>query len=115
MSEEQVIVDGLNQMTRGHWTTNGDYDSVNALLLHWTGDDLNVTPEVPKSKLLLKGDLNFNARVYTISSENAAAQINVELACFVRQHSLHKRNLTTIHYAEHADNPDENVTPGYSE
>lgn len=115
MSKEQVIIDDFNHITRGHWTTNEHYDSVNALLLHWTEDDLNVIPEVLKFKQLLEGDFNFKARVYSIPSGNSAAQLSFELACFVSQHSLQKRSLSIVYYAGHADNVDENSTPGYSE
>lgn len=115
MSEEKLIYDDFNERMRGYWTNNADYDRVNALLLHWEEDDLTVKPEVERFEALLKNDFHFKARIYPIPSENSGAQLNLELASFIKQNSLQKRSLTIVYYAGHADDVEENSPPGYSE
>ena len=113
MSEIREIVDEFNRATRNVWTA--EYDFVNAILLHWNEDDLGVQSEVNKLQALLKEDFRFNTNVYTIPSENPGAQLNYELAYFIKTNSLQKRSLSIIYYAGHADDVEEDPIPGYSE
>lgn len=115
MSEENLIYDDFNQRMHGYWSHNAEYDFVNALLLHWEEDDLNVKPEVERLEALLREEFNFEARIYPIPSESSGARLNSELASFIKQNSLQKRSLTIIYYAGHADDVDEESPPGYSE
>lgn len=115
MSKEQTIINEFKQSTQNCWATNGDYDEVNALLLHWDDDDLNVEPEVQKLRQLLQVDLNFNPRIYAIPSENAGTQLQRDLAAFIDQNSVSTRSLTIVYYAGHADNADDKGPTGYSE
>ena len=115
MSKEQIFVDEFKKSTHNYWSTNGDYEEVNALLLHWDEDDLNVVPEVRKLQQLLQLDLNYNSRIYAIASENAATQLQRDLAAFIDQYSVSTRSLTIIYYAGHADNAGDKGRNGYSE
>ena len=115
LSREHAINKDFDRITQGSWANDADYDSVNALLLQWVDDDMKVKDEVLKFKELLEADLRFKTTTYCIPSENAAAELNYQLASFMRLHSLQRRTLTIIYYAGHADDVDEASPAGYSE
>ena len=115
MTQELAIIDDFNEVTRNSWESNIQYDDVNALLIHWADDDLDVKPEVLRFQLLLQEEFRFNSRIYAIPSRNSAAELNWELATFVRQHALQRRTLIIVYYAGHADKVDDRCPPGYSE
>jgi len=114
MTEEQAIINDFEERTRESWTSLADYDTVTALLLYWEEDDLNVKPEVVKLECLLKDDFGFSTTTALIPSENPKAELQYQLAAFVKQHSLSKKSLSIVYYAGHADNVD-NAPAGYSE
>jgi hypothetical protein len=115
MSKEQTICNEFKQSTRNYWATNGDYDEVNALLIHWAEDDLEVVPEVQKLRQLLQLDLNFNARTYAIPSERPGISLQLKIAEFISQNSVNTRSLAIVYYAGHADKADSEPSAGYSE
>ena len=114
MSKEKVIVDSFNQGTLGFWPNNADYDYVNAFLLHWQDDDLDVLPEVQKFHALLTEQFRFEARIYAIPSEDSGSSLNLELASFIKQHARQRRSLIIVYYAGHADDVHEDSVSGYS-
>jgi hypothetical protein len=114
MTREREIVTEFNQVTENYWTTHSEYNEVNALLIHWEDDELNVVPEVKRLQTLFEKDYRFNsAPIYPIPTTNSEAELQFELARFIRQHSLKRSSLTIVYYAGHADSPDES-NPGYS-
>lgn len=115
MSQELELVSEFKQCTHDYWTTHADYDSVNALLLHWVEDDLNVRPEVLKLQNLFEDDFHFNTRIYPIPSEHSEVKLGSELNKFIESCSLERRSLTILYYAGHADDADSSSPPGYSE
>jgi hypothetical protein len=114
MSEEQVIVADFQQTTRDYWATHEDYSSVNAILLCWEDDDLEVRPEVDRLQELFRHDFNFITRIYTIPSESPSARLQYELAKFVKEFSLDRKSLTIVYYAGHADKIQDTSPAGYS-
>lgn len=114
MSEEQAIVEDFQQITRDYWVTHQDYNSVNAILLCWEDDDLKVRPEVDRLQELFEKDLKFTTRIYPIPSESPSAQLQYELAIFVKEFSLQRKSLTIVYYAGHADKIQETSPAGYS-
>ena len=114
MTEEQAIVSDFQQTTRDYWVTREDYSNVNALLVCWEDDDLKVRPEVDRLHELFEKDLNFKTRIYTIPSVNASAELQYELARFIKELSLEKKTLTIVYYAGHADKIQDTSPAGYS-
>jgi hypothetical protein len=113
MTQERQIVTDFNLATQGYWTTHSDYDEVNALLIYWVDDDLDVALEVTRLQTLFENDFSFKASIYLIPTENCEIELQYELTSFLRQHSISRRSLTIVYYAGHADPPDKNE-PGYS-
>ena len=114
MSRERTIVEDFQENTRNCWPTNGDYDSVNAMLLYWADDDLKVEPEVLKLQKLLREDLRYNACLYQIPSKDPAINLQLELATLVKGTLVSTRSLTIVYYAGHADDVAEGGPAGYS-
>ncbi|MCJ1378594.1 hypothetical protein MMC17_001693 [Xylographa soralifera] len=114
MSDEQVVVTDFQETTRDYWATRDDYDTVNAILLCWKDDDLKVRPEVDRLQELFEKDFNFKTRIDQIPSESPPAQLQFELAAFVKQFSLQRKSLTIVYYAGHADKVEDTSPAGYS-
>lgn len=114
MSDEQAFLTDFEETTRDYWATHDDYNTVNAILLCWEDDDLNVRPEVDRLQELFKKDFNFQTRIYLIPSESPSAQLQFELAAFVKAFSLQKKSLTIVYYAGHADKAEDTSPAGYS-
>jgi len=115
MSQEQAIINDFEDRTRESWASLADYDTVTALLLYWEEDDLNVKPEVIRLECLLNDDFGFSTSTVLIPSTSPKAELQYQLAAFVKEHSLTKKSLSIVYYAGHADNSNENVPAGYSE
>ena len=115
MSKEKAIIEEFERVTGDCFAKDGDYDDVNALLLHWKDDDLRVLPEVEKFQALLKEQFRFKVRIYSIPSENSGVELNLALADFIKEEALQKRSLSIIYYAGHADDVCEDSVQGYSE
>ena len=114
MSREQTIVRDFEENTHDYWPVNCDYDSVNAILLHWADDDLDVEPEVLSVQKLFREDLRYNAYVYSIPSKDAAIHLNSELATLIERTLVSTRSLTIVYYAGHADDVVKDGPTGYS-
>lgn len=115
MSQEQAIINDFEDRTRESWASLADYDTVTALLLYWEEDDLNVKPEVIRLECLLNDDFGFSTSTVLIPSTSPKAELQYQLAAFVKEHSLTKKSLSIVYYAGHADNSNENAPAGYSE
>jgi hypothetical protein len=115
MSQEQAIINDFEDRTRESWASLADYDAVTALLLYWEEDDLNVEPEVIRLERLLNDDFGFSTSTILIPSTNPKAELQYQLAAFVKEHSLIKKSLSIVYYAGHADNSNEEAPAGYSE
>ena len=115
MSRERRVLSEFTEDTQNFWATNGDYDEVNALLIHWAEDDLQVVPEIEKLRQLLQLNLNFNAITHSIPNFQPDIDLQHKLTKFVRQYSIKKRSLAIVYYAGHADNVDKSSPTGYSE
>jgi hypothetical protein len=115
MSQEQAIINDFEDRTRESWASLADYDTVTALLLYWEEDDLNVKPEVIRLECLLSDDFGFSTSTVLIPSTSPKAELQYQLAAFVKEHSLTKKSLSIVYYAGHADNSNENAPAGYSE
>lgn len=113
MSDELAIVADFQQTTKDYWATHEDYNDVNAILLCWEDDDLNVRPEVKKLQELFEKDFNFKPRIYPIPSENPSVQLQWELATFVKDFSFQRKSLIIVYYAGHADNDQDTDSAGY--
>ena len=105
----------FKQYTQGYWETHKDYISVNALLLYWVEDDLNVRPEVLKLQNLFEEDLRFRTQIYEIPSEHSELKLGIELNSFIESYALDRQSLTILYYAGHADDADDSSSAGYSE
>ena len=115
MSQEGILVSDFRQYTQGYWQTHSDYISVNALLLYWIEDDLNVEPEVFKLQGLLEDDLRFYTQIFRIPSEHSELKLGIELDSFIERFALERQSLTILYYAGHADDADDSSPAGYSE
>ncbi|KAL8693854.1 MAG: hypothetical protein Q9218_001410 [Villophora microphyllina] len=115
MSEEQNFVTEFNKVTQDYWRTHAEYDVVNALLLRWVEDDLNVEPEVSRLQQLFRDDFHYGTHVYSIPSKYPELELRIQLDSFIKTHSLEQRSLTILYYAGHADDADHSSEPGYSE
>jgi hypothetical protein len=113
MAQEHEIVTEFKQVTDNYWATHSEYTRVNALLLYWTQDDLNVAAEVTRLQEVFEKDFAFKSAVYQIPTDNCEAELGFELAGFIRQHALERSSLIIVYYAGHADEPDKE-NPGYS-
>jgi hypothetical protein len=113
MSQEQTIISQFNDATSKYWSTHSDYDQVNALLLYWEDDDLNVVEEVTALKALFEDDLKFKVQIFPIPTENAQADLQCEVATFVKGKANIDRSLVIVFYAGHSGDQDQNSEPGY--
>ncbi|KAA8911285.1 kinase-like domain-containing protein [Sphaerosporella brunnea] len=104
--EAQRIIQDFNDRTRDYWQTGSEYEKVTALLLYWEEDDLNVVPEVDKLRTLFEQEFNFSTATVILPSISPRAELQYELAAFVKKHGLAPRSLIIVYYAGHADPPD---------
>ena len=114
MSNEEVIVRDFQKTTQDFWVTREEYNRVNAILLCWEDDDLNVRPEIERLQELFETDFKFSAWIYSIPSESPSAQLQYQLATLVKRSSLERKSLTIVYYAGHADKAEVASPAGYS-
>jgi hypothetical protein len=113
MSQEQAIISQFNDATNQYWSTRSDYDSVNALLLYWKDDDLDVHKEVTRLEALFRDDFGFRVDIFPIPTENPQAELQYKVATLVKENAHSDRSLLIVFYAGHSDNLDPGSEPGY--
>lgn len=116
MSQEEVIINQFIDATSTDWSTQSDYDQVNALLVHWEEDDLNVITEVENIKKLFEDNFKFKTKDFPIPSNHSQAALQTAVSSFIEANGAINRSLIIVYYAGHSGEQDALQTePGYGQ
>ncbi|KAK6067324.1 hypothetical protein SCUP234_11699 [Seiridium cupressi] len=77
------------------------YQKVQALLLHWTSDDLFVLPELQDLERCFVEDYSFDTDTFSIPSENSHLELMMRIGQMVKQHES-TDTLFVVYYGGHA-------------
>ncbi|KAF5661671.1 hypothetical protein FHETE_8319 [Fusarium heterosporum] len=77
------------------------YSNVQALLLHWSSDDLFVIPELEDLEKCLSEDYSFNTDIFAIPSENSHLELMMRIGQLIKSHESHD-TLFLVYYGGHA-------------
>ncbi|KAG5917851.1 hypothetical protein E4U42_007091 [Claviceps africana] len=81
--------------------TSQRYKKVQALLLHWSSDDLFVLPELEDLEKCLRQDFAFGTDVFAIPSENSHLELMMRVGQLIKAHES-QDTLFLIYYGGHA-------------
>lgn len=77
------------------------YSRVQALLLHWTSDDLFVLPELEDLEKTLREDYSFETDIFGIPTENSHLELMLKVGDLVKKHEG-EDTLFLVYYGGHA-------------
>lgn len=77
------------------------YKKVQALLLHWSTDDLFVLPELEDLEKCLREDYAFETEIFPIPADNAHLELMMRIGQVIKEHES-QDTLFVVYYGGHA-------------
>ncbi|KAG5943970.1 hypothetical protein E4U53_006976 [Claviceps sorghi] len=97
----QRLEDSATRAFPNRGRTSQRYKKVQALLLHWSSDDLFVLPELEDLEKCLRQDFAFGTDVFAIPSENSHLELMMRVGQVIKAHES-QDTLLLIYYGGHA-------------